>query len=121
MRPARGRIIKTSNVRVRVVLIGESRKTVAAKARDTEVVVITKAVKRLQVLRDLEVSARAAQPFVEWDAEGFSELREGRHVSELLAVLIVMLVLEVPEPFVLDEISTCASTAHLAVERRLIL
>jgi hypothetical protein len=46
-------------------------------------------------------------------------LREGRDGSELLAVLVVIFVFGVPEPFVFDEVSARAPAYLLAVEWRL--
>src|SRR4030095_7182066 len=118
MRPARGRKVKARHVGVRVVEIGKSSQVIEAKASDAEVVVVTVAIERLEVLRNVVVGARASQSFVERDGEGSVELWEGRNGGELLAVLVVVFVFGVPEPFVFDEVPSCAPAELLAVEGR---
>src|SRR5262245_3374829 len=119
MRPARAVVVKPGHVSVRVVEIGEGAQINPSETGDAEVVVVTVAVERLQILLDVEVGARAAYPLVERNRECACEFLEGRDAGYLLAILIVMFVLGMPEPFILDEISARVAAALLAIERRL--
>src|SRR5262249_29698763 len=121
MRPARGRVVKTYHVCIRVVEIGEGAQVIAAEAGDAEVVVVAEAIERLEILRDVVIGASAAQSFVEGDAEVAVEfrVREGRNGRGLLAILVIMLVFDVPEPFVFNEVSARVPASLLPVEWRL--
>src|SRR5215510_8598572 len=120
MRPPRGRIIKAGDVGVGIVLVGKGCQINSTETRNAEVVIVAPAVEGLQVLRDIEIGARPTQSLIQRYGESLGELREGRNGGELLSVLVVLLVLDVPKPFGLNEVSARTPATDLAIEGRLL-
>jgi hypothetical protein len=77
---------------------------------------VVEAVEAAEAVRYLPVDAPAREPLIQGHGESLGELREVGHVGELLAVLVVVLELGVPEELVADEEAARAPAEYLAVE-----
>ena len=78
---------------------------------------MVKAVEGVNVAFDVPVEARAEKILIERDTKITGELRKRGDRSELLAVLVVTFIIDVPEEFVPDYWTTNVTSDELAIER----
>ncbi len=78
---------------------------------------MVKAVEGVNVAFDVPVEARAEEILIEWHAEITGELRKRGNRGELLAVLVVAFIIDVPEELVFDYWTTKMTADELAIER----
>src|SRR6476620_1391180 len=106
-------------MRVGVIQICESRKVNTAKSGDRIIVIVIKTVESAEAVCPLPIQTTPGHSLIQRDGEGPAELGKAWRAGELLTVLIVALVFNMPKELVLHQESAAAAAEQLPIKRRL--